>query len=228
MKKKLALAVLTASLYVAFPLVAQNSQTNNNGNHGTGGNHGDGNNGNHGDGNNGNHFGNNSNHSGHDDDGNSAGHRQDAPHGFGDRSLVLANHTDAAAVASAVTSVTASLKSGSMVTPAGSPLPPNVQTRTYDLLATAPAASVFAAEYSAALSTAGPQASAIVPSLVRGFSALKSDPAQLPSVVAQFNSFTKAASTAFISNPPPEFLAMHAVLGQLVTAAAGTKVSSTK
>jgi hypothetical protein len=219
MKKKLALAVLTASFYVAFPLVAQNSQTNNNGNHGTGGNHGDGNNGNH---------RNNSNHSGHDDDGNSAGHRQDAPHGFGDRSLVLANHTDAAAVASAVTSVTASLKSGSMVTPAGSPLPPNVQTRTYDLLATAPAASVFAAEYSAALSTAGPQASAIVPSLVRGFSALKSDPAQLPSVVAQFNSFTKAASTAFISNPPPEFLAMHAVLGQLVTAAAGTKVSSTK
>jgi hypothetical protein len=220
MKKKLALAVLTASFYVAFPLVAQNSQTNNNGNHGTGGNHGDGNNGNH--------YGNNSNHSGHDDDGNSAGHRQDAPHGFGDRNLVLSSHTDAAAVANAVTSVTASLKSGSMITSSGSPLPPNVQTRTYDLLATAPASSISAAEYSVALSTAGPQASAVVPSLVRGFSALKSDPAQLPSVVAQFNSFTKAASTTFISNPPPEFLAMHAVLERLVTAAAGTKVSSTK
>ena len=220
MKKKLALALLTASFYVAFPLVAQNSQTNNNGNHGTGGNHGDGNNGNH--------YGNNSNHSGHDDDGNSAGHRQDRPHGFGDRNLVLSSHTDAAAVANAVTSVTASLKSGSMITSAGSPLSPNVQTRTYDLLATGPASSISAAEYSAALSTAGPQASAVVPSLVRGFSALKSDPAQLPSVVAQFNSFTKAASTAFISNPPPEFAAMHAVLERLVTAAAGTKVSSTK
>jgi hypothetical protein len=219
MKKKLALAVLTASFYVAFPLVAQNSQTNNNGNHGTGGNHGDGNNGNH---------RNNSNHSGHDDDGNSAGHRQDAPHGFGDRNLVLANHTDAAAVSSAVTSVTAALKSGSMVTLAGSPLPSTVQARTYALLATTPAASSSAAEYSAALSMAGPEAGAIVPSLVHGFSALKADPTQLPSVVTQFNAFTKAASTAFISNPPPEFLAMHAVLGQLVTAAAGTKVSSTK
>ena len=221
MTKKLALAVLTASLYIALPLVAQSSQTNNNGNHGSGGNHGDGNNGNHG-------RPNNSNHGGHDDDGNSAGHRQDRPHGFGDHDLVLSSHTDAAAVASAVTSVTASLKSGSMVTPAGSPLPPTVQTRTYDLLATAPKASVSAAEYSAALSTAGPQAGAIVPSLVRDFSALKSDPAKLPGVVAQFNSFTKAASTEFISNPPPEFLAMHAVLGRLVTAAAGTKVSSTK
>jgi hypothetical protein len=220
MKKKLALAVLTASFYVAFPLVAQNSQTNNNGNHGTGGNHGDGNNGNH--------YGNNSNHSGHDDDGNSAGHRQDRPHGFGDHNLVLANHTDAAAVSRAVTTVTASLKSGSMVTPAGSALPANVQSRTYDLLASAPGGSTSAAEYSAALSTAGPEAGAIVPSLVRGFSALKSDPAQLPSVVAQFNSFTKAASTTFISSPPPEFLAMHAVLDRLVTAAAGTKVSSTK
>jgi hypothetical protein len=219
MKKKLALAVLTASFYIAFPLVAQSSQTNDNGNHGTGGNHGDGNNGNH---------HNNSNHSGHDSDGNSAGHRQDRPHGFGDNNLVLSNHADAAVVASAVTSVTASLKSGSMVTPAGSALPPNVQSRTYDLLATAPAGSTSAAEYLAALSTAGPEAGAIAPSLVRGFSTLKSDPAQLPSVVAQFNSFTNAASTTFISNPPPEFVAMHAVLERLVTAAAGTKVSSTK
>jgi len=218
--KKLALAALTASFYVAFPLVAQNSQANNNGNHGTGGNHGEGNNGNH--------NGNNSNHSGHDDDGNSAGHRQDRPHGFGDNNLVLSNHTDAAVVASAVTSVTASLKSGSMVTPAGSALPPNVQTRTYDLLTSPPAGSTSAAEYLTALSTAGPEAAAIVPSLVRGFSALKSDPAQLPSVVAQFNSFTKAASATFISNPPPEFLAMHAVLGRLVTAATNSKVSSTK
>src|SRR6185503_14096952 len=98
--KKLALAALTASFYVAFPLVAQNSQANNNGNHGTGGNHGEGNNGNH--------NGNNSNHCGHDDDGNSAGHRQDRPDGCGDNNLVLSNHTDAAVVASAVTSVTAS------------------------------------------------------------------------------------------------------------------------
>ena len=227
MKKRIALAALTAFVYVAFPLAAQNSSTNNNGNHGTGGNHGEGNNGNHGEGNN----GNNSNHSGHDDDGNSAGHRQDAPHGFGDRNLILSNHTDAAAVAAAVTSVTASLKSGSLVTPAGSPLAGSVQARTYALLASQPAESNSAVAFSAALSTAGPEAGAIVPSLVRGFSALRSDPAQLPGVVAQFNSFTRAASATFISNPPPEFLAMHAVLGRLVAAAgaaAGTKVSSTK
>ena len=115
-----------------------------------------------------------------------------------------------------------------MVTSAGLPLPATVQTSTYALLATAPAAASSAAEYSKALSVAGPEAGAIVPSLVRSFSALKSDPAQLPSVVAQFNSFTKAASTTFISNPPPEFRAMHAVLERLVSAAAGTRVSSTK
>jgi hypothetical protein len=73
---------------------------------------------------------------------------------------------------------------------------------------------------SAALSTAGPEASAIVPSLMRSFSGLGSNPAQLPSTISKYNRFTKAASGEFISNPPPEFLALHTVLAQL-TAAAG-------
>jgi hypothetical protein len=221
MKKKLALAVLTASFYVAFPLVAQN-----NGNHGEGnnGNHGEGNNGNHGQGNHGHHHGNNSNHSGHDDDGNSAGHRKDRPHGFGDDdNLVLATPTITAAVATAVTSVNADLKSGSLVTPAGTVIPGSAQARTYALLNADPALAPSATEISAALSTAGPEASALVPSLMRGFAGLRSDPAQLPSVVAQYNGFTKVASSTFISSPPPEFIALHTVLARLVSAAGSTK-----
>jgi hypothetical protein len=206
MKKRITLAVLTAAFYVAMPAFAQG-----NGNHGTGGNHGDGNNGNH------NGHGNNSNHSGHDDDGNSAGHRNDGPHGFKHHND-MSNPGDVSAVSGAITSATASLKSGSMVTSNGNVIPAPAQARTYALLAGDPTIATQAADFSAALSTAGPAANAFVPELVRGFSTLRSNPAQLPSVVALYTSFTKSASSEFISNPPAEFLAMHAVLAQLVAA----------
>jgi len=75
----------------------------------------------------------------------------------------------------------------------------------------------------AALSTAGPEANAIVPSLMRSLSGLGSNPANLPSAISRFNRFTKAASGVFISNPPPEFLAVHTVLARLTAAAAGAK-----
>lgn len=218
MVKKIALAALTASFYVAFPVLAQG-----NGNHGSGGNHGEGNNGNHnGHGNNSNHSGDDSNHSGHDDDGNSAGHRKDAPHGFGDPNLVLTNHADAAAVATSMTSVRAALQSGTFTTPAGNVLPPAAQGRTYAILSGVPQQPASIAEMSTVLSSAGPKASAIVPSLVRGFSELSSNPARLPSVISTFNSFTNAASNEFITNPPPEFLALHSVLARL-SVAAGTR-----
>jgi len=218
MKKRIALAALTAAFYVALPALAQNSGTNN-GNHGTGGNHGEGNNGNH------NGHGNNSNHSGHDNDGNSAGHRNDGPHGFKHHNN-LVNPGDVRAVSGAISSATASLKSGSLVTSNGSVIPSAAQARTYAVLAGDPTIETSAADFSAALSTAGPEANAFVPELVRGFSTLRSNPAQLPSVVALYTSFTKSASSAFISNPPPEFLAMHAVLAQLVAAPASAKSTS--
>lgn len=205
MNRKISLALCTAALFVAYPLTAQSS---NGLSHGRGHGHG--------------HHGNNSNHSGHDDDGNSAGHRQDAPHGFGDHNLVLASHADIGAVAAAVTSATSSLQSGTMTTPTGAAIPTTAQARAYGLLTeTTPSAS--ATEISTALSTAGPAASAMLPDLVRGLSDLRSDPARLPSVVGQFNGFTSAASSTFIANPPPEYIAVHSVLAQLVAAAGSRK-----
>ncbi len=206
MKTKLALALCTASFFVAYPLLAQSS---------TGLEHGRG----HGHG-----HGNNSNHSGHDDDGNSAGHRQDRPHGFGDNdNLVLAGRFNVTSVAAAVTSTTGDLRAGNLSTPAGTLVPAAAQASTYTLLASdvRPAASVDA--ISAALSQAGPAASALVPKLVESFADLRTNPSRLPGVVAQYNRFTNAASNEFVSNPPAEFLAMHSVLARLVSAAGTTK-----
>lgn len=207
MKMKISLVVCTASLFVAFPVLAQNKPGR--GPHGNNGHH--------------NPHGNGSDHSGHDSDGNSAGHRQDAPHGFGDRNLVLANPSATAAVATAATSVTTALNSGSLMTPAGALIPASAQAHTYSVLTADPTLSASSAEIAAALSTAGPEANAIVPSLMRSFSGLGSNPAQLPSVIAEYNRFTKAASSGFIANPPPEFLAMHTVLARLTTAAGSAK-----
>jgi len=206
MKRKIALAILTASFYVAFPVFAQNPA----GRDGHGDGHGRGH---------GNH-GNNSNHSGHDDDGNSAGHRQDRPHGFGDDddNLILANPAMSANVASAVTSVTADLKSASLTSSGGTAIPAAAQNNTYALLSGDPTFSASRSAISTALSTAGPEASAIVPSFVESFAALRTDPSRLPTVIAAYNKFTKAASSSFISSPPPEFIAVHAVLARLVAA----------
>jgi len=202
MNRKLAIAVCTASLYVAFPVFAQSDQ---------GLEHGQG----HGRG-----HGNNSNHSGHDDDGNSAGHRQDAPHGFGDRNLVLATQASVASVAAAVTSASTALHTASLTTPSGAVIPAAAQASTYGTLTSDVKSSATVAS---ALSTAGPAASAIVPQFVKGFSALSANPASLPSVIDDYNSFTKAASSEFIANPPAEFIAVHAVLARLVTAAGTQK-----
>ena len=219
MKSRLAFAVLTSMFYVALPVIAQG-----NGNHGSGGNHGDGNNGNHnGHGNNSNHSGNNSDHSGHDDDGNSAGHRQDAPHGFGDRNLMLSSPAVAASVAAAVTSASEALKSGAMTTPAGASIPLAAQAHTYSILNGDADQPVSVQEISAALSTAGPRAGVFVPRLVSSFAALRTQPSRLPTVLERYNNFTRAASSEFISSPPAEYLAMHAVLAQLVAAAGSQK-----
>jgi hypothetical protein len=198
MRMKLPLLIGTATLFVAFPLLAQGGRDG----------HGRGN------------HGNNSNHSGHDDDGNSAGHRQDAPHGFGNHNLVLGNQAQIAAVTQAVTRATASLRSGSLTTTAGTTLPAEAQANTYAALTLDPKASAAATKLSATLSTAGPEVSKLVPPLVRSFAALPTSPRLLPTVVANYNDFTAAASPAFIANPPAEFLAMRAVLAQLSVAAA--------
>jgi len=206
--KKLSLAFCTAALFAAYPVLAQSRPAEEG--HGQGHGHKG--------------HGNNSNHSGHDDDGNSAGHRKDRPHGFGDDdNLVLTNPTDAAAVAATMTSVTTALKSGSLLSASGAEVPQAAQARTYAVLSSGPTQSASTAEMLTALSTAGSAATAIAPALVRGFSGLSSNPGQLPAVIAKYNDFTNAASNSFIANPPPEFIAIHAVLKQLTSASTGTR-----
>jgi hypothetical protein len=220
MKLKVSLMVCTASLFVAFPILAQSN--------GNGSDHSGHDN----DGNSAGHrrdephgFGNGSDHSGHDEDGNSADHRQDEPHGFGDN-LVLATPAATAAVATAMTSVTSTLKSGSLTTPAGAVIPSRVQSFTYSVLTSDPALSASSRAIAAALSTAGPAANAIVPSLIRSFSQLRSNPRQLPSTIAEYNRFANAASAAFLSNPPPEFLALHTVLARLTAATIAPRIAA--
>jgi hypothetical protein len=212
MKLKISLMVCTASLFVAFPILAQTGNGSDHSGHDNDGNSaGHRRDGPHG-------FGNGSDHSGHDNDGNSAGHRQDAPHGFGNRNLVLANPSVTASVASAMTSVTSTLKSGSLTTPAGRIIPSPVQGYTYSVLTADAALPASSGAIAKALSTAGPEANAIVPSLLESFSQLRSNPKQLPATIAEYNRFTSAASGAFLSNPPAEFLALHTVLARLTAA----------
>lgn len=211
MKLKVSLVVCTASLFVALPVLAQNNPApQGHGRHGHG-HH--------------NPRGNGSDHSGHHHGGRH-GHGRGNNHGNnnnGRGNLVLAGPEVTAAVSQAATSVTTALRFGSLSTPAGAVIAAEAQGNTYALMVANPALSGGPADISAALSTAGPEANAIVPALVTSFSGLASNPAQLPAAVEEYNRFTRAASDAFIANPPPEFLALHTVLSRLTAAARAAK-----
>jgi len=217
---KVSLVACTFSLFVAYPVLAQRQD----GQHGHHGHH----NGSDHSGHNGSdHSGNNdSDHSGDNDSDRSGDNGDDndqGDNGHGDDNLILATPQIRAAVANATSSVTNALSSGSLRTSSGMVIPASAQAHTYSVLIADPTLSASSAVISAALSTAGPQASAIVPSLMRSFSRLGSNPAQLPSTISKYNRFTKAASAEFISNPPPEFLAVHTVLARLTAAAGSAK-----
>ncbi len=218
MKTKISLVVCTASLFVAFPVLAQkSSNSDDHGDHGDHGNHGHHN-----------PHGNGSDHSGHDEDGSGKGHKdKDKEKGEGGNKaqikLVLATPKAKFAVANATTLVTTDLSSGSLKTSGGAPISAAAQAHTYSVLIADPSQSESSAEISSALSSAGPAANAIVPSLMHSFAGLGSNPEQLPAAITEYNRFTKAASSAFISNPPPEYLALHEVLARLTAAASNAK-----
>jgi hypothetical protein len=218
---KVSLMICTASFFAAYPAQGQR-QDGVHGHHG----HGHGNGSDHSGHNGSDHSGDNdSDHSGdngHDHD-KDKGDKGDKGHGHGDDNLVLATPEMRAAVANAASSVTAALSSASLRTSSGRIIPAPAQAHTYSVLIADPALPASSAAISAALSTAGPEASAIVPSLVRSFSGLGSNPARLPSTISAYNRFTKAASGEFISNPPPEFVALHTVLARLTAAATAAK-----
>jgi hypothetical protein len=214
---KVSLMVFPALLFAAYPVLAQRQD----GEHGHHGHH----NGSDHSGHNGSdHSGNNSDHSGDNgDDDDDQGDDDQGENENGQDNLVLSTPEITAAVANAATSVTDALSSGSLKTSAGAFIPVSAQANTYSVLSADPTLSASSAVIAAALSTAGPKASAIVPSLMRSFSRLGSNPARLPTTISKFNRFTKAASPTFISNPPPEFIALHTVLARLTTAANGAK-----
>ena len=206
MKLNVSLVVCTASLFVVFPLMAQKSAPpvlhENNGHHNP---HGD-----------------DSDHGGHDEDGGGKGHKNDKDD-KGRASLVLKSPGGKASVVAATTSVTTALNAGTLRTTSGALIPVSAQARTHAVLTADRAVPTAPAEMSAALSTAGPEASAIVPSLVGSISGLASNPEKLPTAITEFNRFTRAASGAFIKNPPPEFTALHTVLARLTAAAGSAK-----
>jgi hypothetical protein len=221
---KVSLMVCTASFFAVCPVQGQRQD-------GAHGHHGHGNDSDHSGHNGSDHSGDNdSDHSGDNDSDHSGDNgddhdkdKGDNGHGHGDDNLVLATPEIRAAVANATSSVTAALSSGSLRTSSGAIIPASAQAHTYSVLIADPTLPASSAMISAALSTAGPVASAIVPSLIRSFSRLGSNPAQLPSTISKYNRFTKAASGEFIANPPPEFLALHAVLARLTAAAGSAK-----
>jgi hypothetical protein len=208
--------VVCASLFAVYPVLAQR-QDGEHGHHGHHGHHGNTDHSGH----------NNSDHGGHNGDSDHSGDNGDdddqGDNGHGDDNLVLATPEIRAAVANATSSATAALSSGSLRTSSGAIIPASAQAHTYSVLIADPTLPASSAVISAALSTAGPEASVIVPSLMRSISGLGSNPAQLPSTISRFNRFTKAASGDFISNPPPEFVALHTVLARLTAAASSAK-----
>ena len=212
MKKKVSLLVCTASLFVAFPVLAQSRAAERQGDHG---NH--------------NPRGNGSDHTGHDENGSGGGQKGDKgdkgdKKGSGRSSnLVLADPVATAAVATAATSVTAALRVGSLTTPKGALIAAAAQGTTYDVLTADAALASSSAKMSSAFSAAGPEATAVVPSLISSVSGLSANPSQLPSAITEYNRFTRVASNAFIANPPPEFVALHTVLARLTVAAGSAK-----
>jgi hypothetical protein len=203
----ISLAVCTATLFVAFPLSAQKAKPEppheNNGHH--------------------NPKGNGSDHGGHDEDGGGKGHDDDDKGDKGGSTIVLKNPGAKGAVAAATTSVVAALSTGTLRSNSGALIPASAQARTYAVLVADRDVQTATADLSSALSSAGPEASAILPSLMRSLSSLESKPEKLPGAITQFNRFTAVASSAFISNPAPEFVALHTVLARLTTAANNSK-----
>lgn len=55
--------------------------------------------------------------------------------------------------------------------------------------------------------------------LVAALEGLLVDPARLPAAVGAYNAYVRASTRAFLADPSPGFLAVHTVLGSLVTEA---------
>jgi hypothetical protein len=234
MKIKISLLLYALSLWVVSPILAQNNGNGNGGGNGSGKGHG------HGQG--------HSDKGGPDDNGSDKGGPDDNGSDKGDDKG--AHEERNSQIQAKTAEVVSALAKGSFTTSSGASIPVSAQMKVYAVLtrngltaspvpqrevlavagpdAGASVAEVLASNFarlSAPLAAAGPSAEATLPPLMRSLSGLAYNPDWLPTAIADYNKFVQSASASFLASPPPEFLAVHAVLEKLTTAA-GAKLTA--
>ena len=151
---------------------------------------------------------------------------------------------DFALLKSQTTEVISELASRTLTTSDGAPIPISVQGKLYLLLtnsatpgatpadtpptaetvvAVGPGAAIASSDgggpsasaFHRALSVAGAPAGTNLSSLMESLSGLGLDQRRIPNAVKNFNDFVQKASPEFLTNPPAEFVAIHAVLAQI-------------
>jgi len=228
MKIKISLLLYALMLWVVSPALAQNNGNGNGGGNGSGKGHG------HGSG--------HSDKGGPDDNGSDKGGPDDNGSDKGD------NHGNSSRLIATTAQVVTALANGTLTTSSGASIPVSAQIKVYAVLTRSGATTGSAsqldtpdpkaaaalkerlaanfARLSEPLAPAGPSAEATLPKLMRSLSGLAYNPDWLPTAITDYNSFVQSASASFLANPPPEFVALHAVLAKL-TAAAGAKPTTT-
>lgn len=134
---------------------------------------------------------------------------------------------ETAAVTAASGQVGAQLAAGSLRPQGGAAPSAEVQHAVRGLLTgndAAATARVRAALLSHQNRNAGPEAA----DLVDAASGLLSDPGGLPDAIEAQNALVRASSRDFLADPPPEFVALHAALAELVAAAGGEAGDGTR
>lgn len=124
------------------------------------------------------------------------------------------------AVASVVTSETERLRrEGTIVSPiTGVAIPPEIARVALGMLGDA--TPTVRAQMTKALSNSG-VSDGVLNQLMTNLPSLLTNPTagQLQNALSAFNGFVNNANAAFLVNPPAEFLALHAILLQISTAA---------
>ena len=108
---------------------------------------------------------------------------------------------------------------GNIISPiTGVAIPPEIARVAIGMMTTATTAD--REQMTKALSNSG-ASEAVINQLISNLPSLLSRPTagQLQTVLSAFNGFKNNASAAFLVNPPAEFLALHAILMQMSTAA---------
>ncbi|HKR08936.1 MAG TPA: hypothetical protein VJS39_07100 [Gemmatimonadaceae bacterium] len=136
--------------------------------------------------------------------------------------------------------VVSSLSIGTLTTPDGAPIPISAQGKLYVVLTNSivsaenpPAAGTMVStvaesavdspdanapsisRFVLALSASGTGAQSKLTTLTRDLSGMAYDPKRVPRAVISFNDFVKSASSEFLANPTPEFIALHTILQKL-------------